>query len=365
MRKVDPRGTIALIIVVILAVLVGIAIVIQKEKEQGKPLQVKPRQAHSPKALLPVSRQALPELLIKGCLFDLGIARQDVHFLGRTIKVSMPMSPSSGRISEAFGPIEKIGRVQIENSRHARITIDDKSWDIFFSGETEKPARCAIIVDDMGPTMEAAEALAGIDADLTFSVLPGTRYTQKVARFLHRRGKEVLLHLPMQGNGKDPGPGAILQGMEPSRISEILKQDMESVPYIAGVSNHMGSVITADPEVMRLIIGDLKNKGLFFVDSLTTSKSVCAAVAQELEVPFIARDVFLDNEQNSPYITSQMEKLVEVSLKYSNAVGICHPHQETIAVLQREIPRMKRLGIEIVKVSVLINSPAGAERGRR
>jgi uncharacterized protein len=365
MRKSDPRQNIALIIVVILAILVGIAILIQKEKEQGKPQPPKPRPIQLPRAQLPIFRQAFPELLIKGCLFDLGFARQDVHFLGETVKVTMHRPLSQDQISRAFAPINKIGRVQIENERHVRIVIDEKSWDIFFSGISEKMARCAIIIDDMGTTMETAEVLGRIDADLTFSVLPDTPDTQKVARFLHRRGREILLHLPMQGNGKDPGPGAILQGMQPSQISEVLKQDLESVPYIAGVNNHMGSVITADPEAMRLILGELKNDGLFFVDSLTTNMSVCGRVAHELKVPFIARDVFLDNERNSPYITSQVEKLVKISLKYSNAVGICHPHPETIAVLEREIPRMKRLGVEIVKVSALMNSSGGAGSGRQ
>lgn len=358
MRKVDPRGTIALIIVVILAALVGIAILIQKEKEQGKPLPAKP-----PRVSLPVSRHAFPELLIKGCLFDLGIARQDVRFLGKTIRVSVHKPLSPDRVSRAFAPISKLGRVQIEGTRHVRIAIDGKSWDVFFSGISEKTARCAIIIDDMGPQIEIAEALGRIDADLTFAVLPDTPDTQKVARFLHQRGREILLHLPMQGNGKDPGPGAILQGMEPSRISEILKKDLKSIPNITGVNNHMGSVITTDPEVMKLVIGELKNDGLFFVDSLTTPLSVCETVARELKVPFIARDVFLDNEQNSSYITSQMEKLVKISLKYSNAVGICHPHPETIAVLRREIPKMKRLGIEIVKVSALI-SASGEDQKR-
>lgn len=365
MRKSDPRQYIALITVGILALLVGVAILIQKEEEQGKPPLPKPRPPQLHKIQPPIVKHAFPDLLIKGCLFNLGFTRHDVRFLGRTVKVAMHRPLTADEISRAFAPIDEIGRIQIEDERHVRIVIDGTSWEIFFSRISGKTAaRCAIIIDDMGPLMETAEILSRIDADLTFAVLPNTPDTQKVARFLHRRGKEILLHLPMQGNGKDPGPGAILQGMTSPQISEILKQDLECVPYITGVNNHMGSVITTDREAMRLIMDELKRKGLFFVDSLTTSKSVCSEVAHDLKVPFIVRDVFLDNELDPSYITSQMEKLVRISLKYSNAVGICHPHPETIAVLEREIPKMKGRGVEIVKVSALISSSGVVERGK-
>jgi len=83
-------------------------------------------------------------------------------------------------------------------------------------------------------------------------------------------------------------------------------------------------------------------------------------MAAEAKVPFIARDVFLDNEQNDSYISGQIHKLVSLSLKHSKAVGICHPYPETIAVLQREAPRLRSLGVEIVGVSSLVEGPGPA-----
>jgi uncharacterized protein len=187
-------------------------------------------------------------------------------------------------------------------------------------------------------------------------VLPDLPDSRPVAERLHAKGREILLHLPMQGNGKDPGPGAIFEGMSRSEVRSVLEDDLRKVPFISGVNNHMGSVITTDPGDMRLVLEELKQSGLFYVDSKTTNKSVCESLARDLEVPFVARDVFLDNVRDDAYITAQIRKLVSLSLKRSSAVGICHPHPETIAVLEREVPRLKGLGVEVVRVSELVGA---------
>lgn len=353
MRKTDPRKKIVLIIVIVLAVLVGLAVFLE---EKDKPVPVSPPSSPAGDVLPPVVKleHALPVFLIKGCLFDLGIPRKNVRFMGNTVKISLQTPLSSDKISKAFDPIKEIGEVHVEDERNVRIVIDKKTWVIIFSVVSGRIARCAIIIDDMS-LMGPAEELGKIDAQLTFAVLPGNAESKAVARYLHSKGKEILLHLPMQGNGKNPGPGAIFQDMSPSEIGSILKKDLSAVPYISGVNNHMGSLVTTNEGIMRMVMREVKEKGLFYVDSLTTGKSVCGPIARELEVPVIARDVFLDNELNPAYINSQIDQLVKISLKHENAVAICHPHPETIAVLKKEIPKLKKRGVEVVRVSALVD----------
>jgi len=192
----------------------------------------------------------------------------------------------------------------------------------------KRSARIAIIVDDLGLSMEPARQIGSIEADFTFSILPMQPHSIDVANYLHGEGKEIILHLPMQGNGKDPGHGALYADMTHAEIVATVKDDLKSVPYISGVNNHMGSVVTADDAIMRLVYTELKGDGLFFIDSLTTNKSVCRRVAQD----------------------------IGIAMKHSEAIAICHPYPETIATLRREIPRIKELGIEIVRVSTLVNS---------
>ncbi len=296
----------------------------------------------------------MEELLIKGCLFDLGIFSDEIDISGKAITVRVKNDLARSRVLEAFSPLEGIAGVEAADALHARIIFQDNTWDIFFSLAKKTAARIAIIVDDMGMSLNAAKELASLDADLTFSVMPRRPHSRDVAEYLHGKDKEVLLHLPMQGNGKDPGAGALYRSMSREKILAVLKDDLESVPHIVGVNNHMGSVITADQAIMKLVCGRLKESGLFFIDSLTTNKSVCRGVARDIGLPFNVRDVFLDNEPSSAYIGGQVDKLVRISLRHSEAIGICHPHPETIKALRHEIPRIQELGIEIVPVSAFV-----------
>ena len=300
------------------------------------------------------------EILIKGCIYELGIPRDKVSIKGRTAKVSVAKIPSASRIRKAFAELEKEDGVTVRMDDPSRviITMNGNTWDIIFSVSRIPPearARAAIIIDDMGQDMTIARKLAAIDADLTFSVLPHERYTSDVARYLHKRGRQVLLHPPMEGNGKNPGQGAIYGDTDPARAAAILRESLKLVPYAQGVNNHMGSVVTRNREIMGTLFSVLNEQDLFFIDSLTTGASICSAAAEEENLPFKARDVFLDNEQSAEYISGQIENLAETALRHGQAIGICHPHQATYQTLAREIPRLEDMGIEIVKVSALID----------
>jgi polysaccharide deacetylase 2 family uncharacterized protein YibQ len=337
-----------IVIIVVLALSVTVAFLIDRHwKRQAGPADTP---VYVP-AVLP------EELLIEGCLFNLGISREDTRITGNIVRVYMKDEPSGKKIRSSFSSLAGFAGVDVVNNNHTRIIFKESTWDIFFQRAMKRSARIAIIVDDLGLSMDPARKIGSIEADLTFSILPLRPHSTNVANYLHEKGKEIILHLPMQGNGKDPGAGALYAGMSRAEILAAVKDDLRSVPYISGVNNHMGSVVTADDVIMRLVFTELKRAGLFFIDSLTTNKSVCRRAAQDIGLPFNARDVFLDNEKSDTYIRGQIEKLISIAMKHSEAIGICHPYPETIAALKREIPRIKELGIEIVPASTLVNSP--------
>ena len=348
--KKKIRKKIIVVVSAALAVLVAAAGLLYLAQDRGTVTGV---------SLPSIGEKPPMELLIKGCLFDLGISEKDVRFSGGTVQVNLRAALSRKELSRAFSALEDAGEVSVVDEGHVRVTAGKSRWDIRFSKPQTGAARCAIIVDDMGLNLKWAKALSAIDADLTFSVLPDRSFSVRAARYLHGQGREVLLHLPMEGSGKDPGQGAIYRNMSRSEILSVLRRNLELVPHIKGVNNHMGSRVTPDTAIMRLVLSEIGDRGLFFVDSLTTSASVCRAVAGEVGLPFVARDVFLDNDRDYPSITAQIDRLVKIALKHSQAVAICHPYPETIAVLEREIPRIRQRGVEIVPVSVLVR-PVGS-----
>ena len=188
-------------------------------------------------------------------------------------------------------------------------------------------------------------------------MLPQVRWSAASADALRRGGKEVLLHLPMEPAGYPrvrPGPGLVLRSQTDVEIARTLEEDLATVPGAVGVNNHMGSVATADPRVMRAVVAVLSQRGLFFVDSHTTDATVAEKTARDASVPAVSRHVFLDDVATEEAVRKQLDELVRRARLEGDAVAIGHPYPATLAVLERELPGMASRGVRVVRVSELV-----------
>jgi len=215
----------------------------------------------------------------------------------------------------------------------------------------------AIVIDDLGNELAPAERIAAWREPVAGAVLPGVAFSAAAARALARGGKEVLLHLPMEPAGYPkvrPGPGVILRAQSDEEIVRILDEDLATVPGAVGVNNHMGSVATADPRVMRVVARVLAGRGLFFLDSRTTDATVAEKSAAEASVPSISRRVFLDDVETAPAIRRQLSELVRRAREEGRAVAIGHPYPVTLGVLEEEMPGLAARGVRLVRVGDLV-----------
>ncbi len=216
--------------------------------------------------------------------------------------------------------------------------------------------RVAIIFDDAGGSLEQLEPVLALGRPVTVAVLPGLRYTTEVARRAAAAGLEVLLHLPVEP--EDPhralGPGGVRVSMDDREIARVVAAGLAQVPGAVGVNNHMGSRGTADPRVVRAILGVVKARGLFFVDSVTSPRSVAARVAKEMGVPVASRAVFVDTTDDPGAIRAQLRRLMVVARSRGEAVAIGHVTRQTARVLQQMLPEFDREGIVLVPASALV-----------
>ena len=221
---------------------------------------------------------------------------------------------------------------------------------------SEGLSRVAIIIDDLGYQRKLADAFLGLDAVLTFSLLPHSPFQEYIANFAHEKGAEVMLHLPMEPHeypAIDGGPGMLLTGMEPDQLIDQLIEDLDAFPHIKGVNNHMGSRMTERSDQMRQIFTILKKRNLFFIDSLTTSQSVSRPSARLFQIPFGQRDVFIDHFQEPDFIRKQIALLIRIAKARGQAIGIAHPHQMTHDILLEMLPKIKK-EVELVPASQLV-----------
>ncbi len=221
-------------------------------------------------------------------------------------------------------------------------------------------ARVAIIIDDLGYRLKAGRQAIALPGPVTFAVLPGTPRGRQLAESAHRAGKDVLLHLPLQSvsHAGPPEPGGIMLDMGRERVRETFREALESIPFVIGVNSHRGSLLTRHPGHMRWLMEEIRTRdNLFFVDSYTTHRSVAMQVARETGVSALKRDVFLDDDASPEAIAREFERMKALARKRGTVVAIGHPYPSTLAVLERELPKLAEEGIELVPISALFAKP--------
>ncbi len=227
----------------------------------------------------------------------------------------------------------------------------------------DRPPLVAIIIDDIGYDQRIANQFIEMDVPLTFSMLPYSPFSRRIVERARAKGLEIMLHLPMEPNEYPtvkPGPGALLSEMSPDEFISQLRQNLDQIQGIKGVNNHMGSRISASPERMRQIFSILKRKDLYYVDSRTTTETVARPSANLLHLPFAERDIFIDHVDDPAFIRSQLERLIRRAHQQGYAVGIAHPHPNTVQSINAFLPRLKE-SVTLVPASMVVRQAMLAE----
>lgn len=218
-------------------------------------------------------------------------------------------------------------------------------------------AYMSIIIDDLGQSSERDSRTLALPGPVTMAIMPDTPHATDFALQAHKAGKTVILHMPM-----DPATGVYAwhPDVPLPDLAKRLDAALAKVPYAAGINNHMGSRMTAQPGPMAWLMAELQRRHLFYVDSRTSAATVAAAKAQELDLAHVSRDVFLDDVRTAEAISGQLQQGVALARRQGSAVLIGHPYPQTLEVLEREMPRLKSQGIELIGLPQMI-----AERGNQ
>lgn len=216
--------------------------------------------------------------------------------------------------------------------------------------------KVAIIIDDLGYQEEIAERILNLNFPVAISVLPFLSDSQLVAQMAKEKGMTVLLHLPMEPHNSNvnPGKGAIFSNMNEEEIRNKMLTNLLEFPEADGINNHMGSKVTENKEIMRIVLDEIKERDIFFIDSMTSPDSVGYQLSKEMGIKTAFRSVFLDNEQNIDYIRNQISLLKEFAIRNGSAIAIGHPYCNTIDVLNELDIILEAEGVEIVKLEELL-----------
>jgi polysaccharide deacetylase 2 family uncharacterized protein YibQ len=220
---------------------------------------------------------------------------------------------------------------------------------------TSHQPRLAVVIDDLGNDPARADALFRLSYPLTLSVLPHLSNSIEIAEEAHRRGYQVLLHLPMASTGGEKDEAIELHpGMDSGAVAQTFAAMLDTVPYAVGVNNHEGSRGTSDPTLMSELMPLLRERKMFFVDSRTTAATVAETAAHKAGVPATSRNVFLDDDQSTAAIRKQFALALHDAREKGSALAIGHPHPETLQVLAEMLPQAERRRVTLVFASDLV-----------
>jgi polysaccharide deacetylase 2 family uncharacterized protein YibQ len=216
----------------------------------------------------------------------------------------------------------------------------------------------AVIIDDMGLDRHRSQEIIDLPGPLTISFMSyaGDMAHQEAEAKAH--GHEIMMHVPMEplDGHLDPGPGVLTDKLSSAEIRKTLDADLAKFGGYVGINNHMGSKFTANARGMEVVMQDLRERGLLFIDSLTSDKSVGWAMARRYGVPTAARNVFLDDSSDLAAVEKQLAKLEEVARHKGTAIAIGHPRDATIKALAAWLPKLSAKGLVLVPVTAVVRA---------
>lgn len=217
----------------------------------------------------------------------------------------------------------------------------------------------SIVIDDLGEDYRAFKELVAMEVPFTYSILPFQTHSVRIANEVNKNQGEVILHLPLEpwnSTNHSINHGTLLTSMDNDQLQSQLAKNLEAVPHLSGVSNHMGSKFTENYEKMEIVLNAIKGKELYFLDSRTSDRTVGFTLAQMMHIKTAQRKLFIDNIQDEQAIVKQLQKIPRLAKKNGGSVvAIGHPYPATIAALKSYLPQLQKQGVTLVHLSQLVN----------
>ena len=124
-------------------------------------------------------------------------------------------------------------------------------------------------------------------------------------------------------------------------------------PGAAGLNTHRSLKATQNPALMRWFVREYKKRGLFFIDSAVTPKTVAYQEALAAGLPAAKNDLFLEGPHPDAQSCAKALRLAaKLARRRGSAAAIGHHyHRSTYACLKEEIPKLEKEGFEFVYAS--------------
>ena len=227
---------------------------------------------------------------------------------------------------------------------------------------TPKEVYIAIIIDDFGNGTKDVDDMLALEIPFTGAIIPGQINSVEHMEKLQQLGKGIIIHMPMEAKGHKKAWNtefSIYTGLNEEQVRERTKLAIGELSAASGLNNHMGSVATANKNIMKQVIETVNEHDLLMIDSVTTSKSKIKEVCEELGLNHFRRDVFLDDKSKSTtsFVEKRMNQAMEVAKEQGYAIAIGHVGpsggMNTVQGIKNMVPQLQEQGAKFVTIDEL------------
>ncbi|HEA3307745.1 divergent polysaccharide deacetylase family protein [Pasteurella multocida] len=230
---------------------------------------------------------------------------------------------------------------------------------LWISMALAQPAKLAIVIDDIGYHQKEDAQIYALPKEISVAIIPSAPHARQRNEQAYQQGRDILIHMPMQPlSHQRIEAGGLHVGMHQEDVQQRVQTAKAIVSHAIGMNNHMGSAATADAELMRKLMQELKVQDLFFLDSRTIGRSVAGKIAKEYGVQSLDRHIFLDDKDTYTDVERQFQRAVHYAQKHGTAIAIGHPRKNTVAVLQAGLKHLPD-NVQLVGMGSLWRSETG------
>lgn len=222
---------------------------------------------------------------------------------------------------------------------------------------TNRP-RIAVVIDGLGVDRAATARAIALPPAVTLSFVAYASDLGDQTAAARQAGHELLLHVPMEPISAAAAIGSYGLGrnMPRDELVRRLRWDLARFDAYVGVDNHMGTEFARDTPAMRVVMDELKRRGLLYLDARAVPTAPVAVAARDFGVPYAARDIFLDGEQAAISVDARLAQLVKLARERGSAIAIGHAHDATLAALQRWLPALSRQGVVLAPLTAVVKA---------
>ena len=258
--------------------------------------------------------------------------RRKVAMLGMPLDKPLPRAPLRAVSERVNGGV--LPRVSSRGLKPWRAYAKSMPRRILAS---PKP-KIAIVIGGLGLNAELTRrAVMELPGVITLAYAPYAKGLQGRINAARHAGHEVMLQLPMEPWGYpavNPGPKTLLVSASSGRNVSNLRWLMSRAAGYAGVVNYAGERFLTSGEALAPVLHEIRKRGLIFLDSGETSRSLLPSLAQVIGLPALSASLRLDKSTEEIAIRNQLHRLVARAKEKGYAIGVGSAFPVTLRVLE-------------------------------